>query len=222
MPAINPYTPTLDRAGVLRFNRGPLNEWDACLINERIAWSNGVAKYPPLPYCPKPQNKPGTPPWVDMPAEAKRFNRVGTLPVTNPLTGASNFTGLDIPLQFQGVSGPLFRCDNGYDGIINEIVLQVASNNASGFVEGSGDVTWRIGVDFGQVTNQSLYYFRDYGQVQTTTGNIQSYAQLYNNGLRFISGQYLFVYVNLAVAAQARIDPNAVILGVLGGWTWPR
>lgn len=216
MPAFNQYTPTLDRAGIMRFNRGPLNEWDACLISEKRDWSNLVAQNPPLPYCLRPQSKYLPPPWIAMPSEAKRFNRVGSLPV------AGNFTGIDTPLQFQGVSGALFVCDTGYDGIITEIVLQVVSPNATGFIEASGDVTWRIGVDYGQLANTSLYYFRDYGNVQTTTGDITNPTQLYNNGLRFISGQALTVWANIMVAAMARLDPNATILGVLGGWTWPR
>lgn len=216
MPAINRYTPTLDRAGVMRFNRGPLNEWDACLINEKIAWGDLVGRNPPLPYCTRPLTKYAPPPWIAMPSEAKRFNRIGTLPV------AGNFTGLDVSLTLQGVSGPLFICDNGYDGIITEIVLQAVSPNSTNFVEASGDISWRVGVDFGQLTNTSLYYFRDYGNVQVTTGDHTSPVQLYNNGLRFISGQALSVWVNLAVSAMGRIDANTTILGILGGWTWPR
>ena len=215
MPQINQWTPTLDRAGVMRFNRGPLNKWDALLFNEKISWAAFIAQNPPTPYVQRPGAKYHAPPWIAMPAEAKRFNRVGTLPVAN------NFTGLDTPLQYQGTT-PLFLCDNGYDGIITEIVLQVVAPGDTGFVEASGDVTWRVGVDYGQALNTALYYFRDYGQVQTTTGDITGPTQLYNNGLRFISNQALNVYVNLAIAASNRINPSATILGVLGGWTWPR
>jgi hypothetical protein len=152
-----------------------------------------------------------------MPFEAVRFNRIASLPV------AGNFTGLDIQLQFQGLAGPMFSVDNGFDGIITEVVLDIVSTGATGFVQASGDVTWRIGVDLGQTINTALWYFRDYGNVQTSIGELIQPSQLGGNGgLRIISGQRISIFTNLAPGAIARINPNAVIIGSITGWTYPR
>lgn len=213
------FGPTLDQAGLYRFNRGPLNEWDMCLITERQEWEQFVSHYPPVPYCKRPSDRYHVqlPPWLDMPPEAKRFQRIGNLAV------AGNFTGLDIQIQFQGIAGPLFQCDNGYDGVITEVVLDVVSAGATGFVQASGDITWRIGVDLGQATNEALWYYRDYGKVINTIGSLTQPAELGGaGGLRFISGQKISVYVNLLPAAAGRINPNAVIIGSIAGWTYPR
>ena len=211
--------PTVGPAGRIRFNKGPLNEWDLCLLRERAQWEHLVSTHCPLPYCERPSDRYHVklPPWLDMPPEAKRFQRIGNLPV------AGNFTGLDIQLQFQGVTGPLFQCDVGYDGVITEVVLDIVSSGATGFVQASGDVTWRVGVDLGQATNEALWYYRDYGNVINTFGSLTQPSELGGaGGLRFISGQKISVYVNLLVAAQFRINPNAVIIGSIAGWTYPR
>lgn len=208
----------LDNAGGFRYNRGPLNEYDGCLLAERQGWDSLVRECPPLPYCTRPsdQQHAKLPPWLDMPPEGKRFQRVATLPV------AGNFTGLDIPLQFQGVSGAMFECDPGYDGVINSVVLQIASPGVTNFVQGSGLVTWRIGVDAGQVANTSAWYFRDFGNVTTSLGSLDTPFYLIQSGLRFVSRQLIFIWVNLALAGDGVINVNSTIIGVIGGWTYPR
>lgn len=211
--------PTLDQAGLYRFNRGPLNAWDLCLIQERQWWDHLVSSNCPVPYCKRPSDRYHQilPPYLDMPPEAKRFQRIGNLAV------AGNFTGLDIQIQFQGVPGPLFQCDNGYDGVITEVVLDIVASGATGFVQASGDVTWRIGVDLGQATNEALWYYRDYGNVTNTIGSLTQPLPLGGSGgLRFISGQKISIYVNLLVAASFRINPNAIVIGSIAGWTYPR
>ena len=213
-PKSTQWTPTLDRAGVMRFNRGPLNKWDALLFNEKISWAAFISQNPPTPYVQRPGAKYHAPPWIAMPAEAKRFNRVGTLPVAN------NFTGLDTPSNT--------RAPPPSSSVIMAMTGSLPKSSSRSWPQGQQDLSrppgchMAGGVDYGQALNTALYYFRDYGQVQTTTGDITGPTQLYNNGLRFISNQALNVYVNLAIAASNRINPSATILGVLGGWTWPR
>ena len=205
-----------DPAARLRKNRGPLNVNDLCLLQERQQWEDLVTTCPPLPYCPRPSDHFNRPPWIDMPQEAKRFQRVAILPV------AGNFTGLDIALIFDGIQGPIFECDPGYDGVINSVVLQIAAPSATNFVQGSGTITWRIGVDVGQVPNTSAWYYRDFGNVQTTLGSLDSPFYLFQSGLRMVSRQLITIWVNLSTLGNGVINNNSTIIGVIGGWTYPR
>lgn len=208
--------PYYDPAARFRSNRGPLNIDDMCLLQERMAWENLVTCHMPKPYCTRPSDKYNQAPWIEMPSEGKRFQRVATLPV------AGNFTGLDLALSFQGVQGTLFECDPGYDGVIDSVVLQIASPGNTNFVQGSGTITWRIGVDVGQVPNTSAWYFRDFGNVTTTLGSLDTPYYLIGSGLRIVSRQLITIWTNLAVAGDGIINVNATIIGVIGGWTYPR
>lgn len=205
-----------DPAARFRKNRGPLNVNDLCLLQERQQWEDLVTTCPPLPYCKRPSDRFNAEPWIDMPQEAKRFQRVATLPVFG------NFTGIDTALIFQGVQGPIFECDSGYDGVINSVVLQISNNGSTGFVQGSGNLSWRIGVDVGQVANTSAWYYRDFGNVQTTLGSLDTPYYLVGSGLRFVSRQLITIWINIATAASGIINANSTIIGVIGGWTYPR
>jgi hypothetical protein len=211
----------VDHAGIFRFNRGPLNDYDLCLVEDRLEWSDYVSNpmTRPVPYCPKPSDRyhRTLPPWLDMPPEAKHFQRLGTLPV------AGNFTGVDIVLQLNGVSGPLFVCDTGYDGIITDLVLGIVASGSTGFTNASGQIIWRVGVDYGQATNQALWYYRDYGNVMVALGSLESPTQVAGNGgLRFVSGQAISIFVNLPASSVGIINANATIIGLIGGYTYPR
>lgn len=205
-----------DPAARFRKNRGPLNVNDLCLLQERQQWEDLIIACPPKPYCPRPSDKYNQPPWIDMSAEAKRFQRVATLPVVG------NFTDTDIALIFDGTQGPIFECDSGYDGVINSVVLQITAPGSTNFVEGSGAVTWRIGVDVGQVANTSAWYYRDFGNVQSTLGSLDTPYYLIGSGLRMVARQLITIWVNLASSASGIINANSTIIGVIGGWTYPR
>lgn len=212
-----PPRPILDNAGVYRFNRGPLNFYDSCLIDDRLDWDTLTRDCPPLPYCTRPKSRHQEPPWITMPENGKRFQARGTLSVDG------NFTGLDISLlDANGTSGPLFICDTGYDGVITEIVMTITGPGGTGFVSGSGSVIWRLGVDQGQPTNSSLYYFRDYGNVTMALGSLTQPSTFVGNGERIISQQRISMWVNLPVASLAIITPGSIIIGAVGGWTYPR
>jgi hypothetical protein len=135
------------------------------------------------------------------------------------LAVAGNFTGLDIPLS----PAPLFVCDDGYDGIITDLVLGIVAPGSTNFVNASGQVIWRLGVDYGQAANQALYYFRDYGAVTASIGSLESPTQVAaSGGLRFISGQAITIFVNLPTASSSINNAASTVVGVIGGYTYPR
>jgi hypothetical protein len=219
----SPKAPVIDRAGQFRFNRGPLNQWDLCLLDERQQWDQMVSNpmTRPLPYCPKPSDRyhQVLPPWLDMPPEAKHFQRFGTLPVFGNTTG----TDTALLLQPNNVVAPLFVCDTGYDGIITDLVLGIIppAGGGTGFTNASGEIVWRVGVDFGQAPNLALYYFRDYGNVIVSIGSLEAPTPVAaSGGLRFISGQAITIYVNMPTPST--LNNAATIVGVIGGYTYPR
>jgi hypothetical protein len=104
-----------------------------------------------------------------------------------------------------------YRVPLGWDGVINGIVNRVIG---IGFTEGSGEVFWRL--------QSNLRYFRDYGAITTSLGDLTNPCTLYGGGYRVYSGQNIHYIVQLTAAGQAAIDPNALILCSLSGWTYPR
>ncbi len=177
----------------------PANPFDLCLLQDTGIWSTiqlmgGVRRV-----CLKSEDvkySPNEPPWILMPAQGRRFQVTNTiaLPIIN-----TNTTVLQMLVPV------------GWDGVINGIVNRIVG---AGFIEGSGDVLWRI--------QSSRVYLRDYGQVTTSLGDLTNPCTLYGGGQRIYSGQIITYLVNLTAAGAAHIDPNSLVLCSLSGWTYPR
>lgn len=192
----------IDPAGRPRFNRGPLNPYDACLVEDRLRWEHiqcagGLLNIS----CPRGRRVYPSPPWIVMPAEGKKFKPIGVLPV------AGNFTGANIAVMAMNV-------DLGYDGVITDVVCEVTAVGATGFAEGSGDITWRL--------QANLRWMRDLGNIQVTTGSLTSPVAIPGTGLRIFSREVITFFVNMPAAAAARINPNANIICSINGWMYPR
>jgi hypothetical protein len=218
-------SPVLDQAGQYRHNRGPLNIYDLCLLRDRLDWQKAVYTCPPLPYCQRPSDRFLLPPWIDMPQEGKPFRRFASAPVVGALVPPGNQTGTDFNINGGSAALPLgttlFEVDSGYDGVITEVVFGIISNGSTGFLDGSGLITWRLGIDYGQVDTQALWYPRDYGNITNSTGTLATPTYILGNGIRIRSREQINIWVNLAVAGIGIINPNALVIGYVGGWTYP-
>lgn len=179
------------------YNRATANQFDACLLREQAVWhkiqcmggvTDSCRRFDAPRYI--------VPPWITMPPQGRRFQEVNTisLPAINTDT-----TVLD------------FRVPLGYDGVINGIVDRVIG---AGFVEGSGDVEWRIRLN--------LHYLPDYGDIQTSLGDLTNPCSMQGGGIRIKSGQLVRYYVMINAAGAAHLDPNDRILCSLSGWYYPR
>jgi hypothetical protein len=173
----------------------PPNAFNRCLEEETAFWAKiqrcgGLATLCPGHDYP-------IPPWVKMPGEGKRFGHPSSIPL------ASAVLGVDTIVQS-------FIVPYGYDGVI------VATTNrytGQGFVEGSGDLIWRIRL------NQ--HYVNDYGNIITQLGSLTQPYYNANSQIFVQSGQLVQYLVNRSLGSLGNLNGGRIICA-LNGWYWPR
>jgi hypothetical protein len=137
-----------------------------------------------------------------MPKEGRRYRPIDTLVV-----GAGPFTGVDQLVLSE-------RVPIGYDGVISDIVCNITANGATGFLDGSGDISWRLSAD--------RRFLRDMGNLQVQVGSLTNPSPVPRGMLRVYSHDLIQFFVNFAVGAEARLNPEAIIVCSITGWFWPR
>ena len=85
---------------------------------------------------------------------------------------------------------------------------------ATGFVEGSGTVTWRLSAD-GR-------YLRDVGNIQVTMGSLIQPSPVPRGGLRVWSHNLIQFSVALETGMEAVLNPAAVVICSINGWFYAR
>ena len=190
--------------GTLRKPYPPFNEFDKCLADDMELWESlvangGLAKF----CCPQGRKPYKNSPWISMPAEGRRFKPIGNITVAS----ITPFTGLDVLVLSEKVP-------TGYNGVITDIVCELASIGSTGFAEGSGDVAWRLSAD-GR-------FLRDQGNLQVTIGSLVTPSPVPRGGLRVYSQDVIEFFVAMTVGAEARINPDARVICSITGWWWPR
>lgn len=176
------------------------NQWDAAIRAEERIWEYINAGGGLSLIC--PGHKYEAPPWVKMPAQGKRFAKIGSL-LYNPVL--ADGTNRVIPFA----QGNLFVPD-GYDGCIVSTVFQYTG---TGFNEASGDLTWRISV------NQR--WVKDYSNVLTSIGSLTTPYNINSGQILVQSGSWLRTWVEIAPSAIGNLT-GGTILAALFGWWWPR
>jgi hypothetical protein len=181
-----------------------LNEYDACLTREKMIWdeivmSGGLQTI----CCPRGRKPYSQRPWTAMPKEGRRFKPISTLLVST----AVPFTGLDVLVLSE-------RVPIGYDGVITDVVCNILAPGGTGFVDGSGDITWRLAAD-GR-------FLRDNGNLKVQVGSLTTPSPVPRGILRVYSHDLLQLFANFAVGAEVRINPNAFIVCSITGWYYPR
>jgi hypothetical protein len=203
---ISPQTTTRDTRvlpGTVQPVPFRLTESDLILAGEAEFWGELTSAGLQAVCCPKGRRPYTKKPWVQMPAEGRRFKPVGILPVAD----VTPFTGLDVPVLE-------LRVPVGYDGVITDLVCEVVAPGATGFVEGSGDVVWRL--------SANGRFLRDLGDIRVTLGSLVTPSPTPRGALRVFTQNLVSFTVALAPGAEARIDPNAKIVCSVTGWFWPR
>lgn len=177
----------------------PPNPWTACLYREQDVWHQIIARGGlHAVCCPAAANPYGAPPWIAMPPEGRRFQKFGNILV-------SAFAGENIDTEVFN-----FEVPTGYEGVIVSIIQQFVGN---GFVEGSGDIHWRIRVN--------RRWVKDYGDTITSLGTTQSPCYIYRGGIRLYSKQLVSYFAMLGTGATGRLDPNGRIITATFGWFYP-
>jgi len=143
----------------------------------------------------------GLPPYIQPPKNAVRWQ---------PGKDAT----LTIPVAPAGVDQLVFsdRMPLGYDGLI---VLLSNVWNGTGFVEGSGDITWRVKLD--------RRFIPDYDTILVSLSNLSVTAgEIVGQGIPVYSGQLVQYFVNFAAGSENRLNPGGKTLCAISGYKWPR
>jgi hypothetical protein len=173
------------------------NEWNRCLDAEARMWSEILKRGGLEMVCETMRKKRyQRPPWEIMPPEGERIQFAGTLPLPGDGTENVIFT---------------FRMEKGWDGVIT-----IVSNTyeGAGFVDGSGDLTWRLQV--------GARFIPDMGNVLFQTSNMQNPAPLEGGYIRLLSQQQVTGFVHVGGTASVRLTPPGRLNSVVVGWKYPR
>ena len=206
-----PQTVTQHRNTTAWMGYGPValdhwpNEADACLLDDLLYWEYILSLGGLETCCPKGRKPYANRPWIAMPAEGRRFKPIGTLAVPNLADPANLNTDITV-LQVQ--------VPKGYNGVITDVVCEITAAGATGLVDGSGDITWRLSA------NQR--YLRDMGNITTTLGSLTAPNPVPRGGLRVYSSNLLKFTVNFDNAAALNINPAGIIICSITGWYYPR
>ena len=176
----------------------PANPWDRCLRQETGLWwyiqcCGGLAAVCRRVEGPRYEVSP----WNVMPPQGRRFQQINTIILPGNV-GVDNVV-------------VTFRVPVGYDGVIRSLVNRFIG---PGFVEGSGDLAWRVQL--------SRRFANDYGNIQTSLGDLTSPSQMQSGGIRIYSNQTIRYLVSLGALAAAHLDANGRILCAISGWFYPR
>lgn len=140
-------------------------------------------------------NKAGrdTPPTAQMPVNGQRLDEMGNIPLP-----ANN--GVDtVVLQY--------RVPRGYKGIIVSLVNDWTGTT---FVDGSGDLTWRLQIN--QMWVPSL------GNVKYQYGSLQNRYAMEGAYIKLVAGDVVTCYVNHAVGSALT---GGNIFAGFGGYIYP-
>lgn len=134
------------------------------------------------------------PPWLVQPPQGRQYSEVNSI----ALPAAD---GLDYLVA-------TFKVPTGYNGVVTSVVNLYTG---LGFVEGSGDLTWRVRL--------GRRWARNFGNIQTTMGSLTSPCPLFRGGWRTTTNQVLEYYVNHSVASA--LAGGRIVCGFFG-WHYPQ
>ena len=168
----------------------PGNLYDDCLLGQSVLVGKNIT--------PRRRSWPGgAPPWVSMPASGQRFQRV----VSSVLPAVESVTNLLLA----------YRVPQGYAGVLLTITTLFTS---SGFIEGSGDIVWRV--------QDNFRYLKDLGTIQVSMGDLEYPYSLEGGGYRLSENEYIKMYVMLGAGSLGRLDPDGRIVAGITGWIYPQ
>jgi hypothetical protein len=181
----------------------PLGNLGAC-SNDLLEAEANIRQFT-KEYCSIMSQRPrpkGLPPYIQPPKNSVRWQPGKDKPLTIPVGPE---TGLDILVWQERV--PL-----GYDGILIQL-----SNvwNGTGFVEGSGDITWRVKID-----RRFIPYYDTILETMSNLAVIPSVVV--GEGIPLLSNQLVQYFVNFAVGSDANLNAGGKTICSVTGYIWPR
>jgi len=103
------------------------------------------------------------------------------------------------------------RIPQGYDGLL---VALTNVWNGIGFVEASGDITWRVKID-----RRFIPFF---DTILVTLGSLAVPFDIVGQGIPLLSGQLVQYFVNFGLGSEGRLNAGGKTICACTGYTWPR
>lgn len=187
------------------FSQFSHNDYDDCLAEEKALWDALMAQGLDTVCCPKGRKPYPLKPWVVQPENGRRFRKISSISAAQSAT-----------LPYDGTNVPVlqFNTPIGYDGVIDTIICGLMANGSTGFVEGSGVVTWRLSAD--------RRYLEDVGALTFSQGSLAIPVPTPGSGLRIYSGNQITFAVSISAGGVGVINPAAVIVCGTFGWEYSR
>jgi hypothetical protein len=178
----------------------PLGTLGAC-PSDLLEAEAAIRKYS-REYCEIITGRPrpcGLPPYIQPPKNAVRWQPKLALAIP---PGPETATDL---LVFEQ------RIPLGYDGIL---VALTNIWNGTGFIEASGDITWRVKID-----RRFIPFF---DSIITTLGSLAVPFDVVGQGIPLLSNQLVQYYVNFGIGSDARLNAGGMTICAATGYIWPR
>lgn len=194
-PPTPPPPPPVGGGGKYRICRPP-NCFDETLHWEGLKYRK--IQFPPI--CSIPKEYRNLLPWDDtfgaIPKQAQPVRIAGGIVTPAPAAGDQVI-----------VSG---RIPPGFDGLLTGVFQMYQGLN---FVQGSGDIVWRIQVD--------QHYVKDWGASMFALGSPQEPIPM-TEGMIIFSGQTVRYIVNVPnLSGLIQVGQSTIVAGLLG-FFWPR
>ncbi len=156
--------------------------------------------------CPKGRAPYAERPFIYMPDSGRPIRFVGSINFSAITLDSSNTVVLQFPIPI------------GYDGVIDTVICGLTvSGGATGFIEGSGDIVWRLAA----ITSSQPRYLRDCGNMLFSQGSLLNAQQQGNTrSLRVYSGDLVTFYA--AAPPGSPINPACKVLCACMGWVYSR
>jgi hypothetical protein len=177
--------------------------FDNCLASDRELWNAIMAEGIDRVCCPKGRAPYSERPWIFQPDSGRPLREIGSKLVSALTLDSTNQVILQFPIPI------------GYDGVIDSIVCGLTANGATGFLEGSGDIVWRLAA----ITSSQPRYLRDLGNILFSQGSLLTPTHTLN-GLRVYSGDLVTFFA--ALPPTTLISPAATVVCACMGWIYSR
>lgn len=174
------------------------NEFNHCLDQESQLWETIIARGGLEMVCKTMRQKRYLrAPWEQMPPEGERLNKLASI----PLPALEN---VDTPIVD-------FTMPVGWDGVATNVMMTITG---SGFIEGSGDVIWRMKV--------GDRWIPDFSNVIFQLNDLRNPHSLVGGYIRLLSLQRVQIFASLGTGALGRLDPADRINAAVVGWQYPK
>lgn len=189
----------------IQYRVSPPNVWDQCLIQETDFW-RAVIRAGGIGCVAKGERgrvyDPSRPPWIFMPPQSIRFQKVAMLTMAQILLPGVDY----LVLQFQVPAN--------YDAVIKSLTnIFVPTPGGMGLVEGSGDMIWRLQIN--------SVWPKDYGNLITSQGDLANPHVLTGGGIRLKANSIVRYWVQVSPAGVGVLDPLGRVICICMGWNYP-